>query len=184
MNDMKEMEFGKKYQVGNYVVIKKVRSLNKRELKQLRDAAGIPADVQKHLQRGGLPFIVVETVSGSWSLAFVCGLAAYALLDRQLPLAIAHYEEPIEGFSGTTYADFHHLFNMWYCDTSVIGDHQYQDAKANAFAELINRQKAASVSDEEDKKILDELKGDEEAKANIIDMAQDINKEGGSNECN
>ena len=51
-----------------------------------------------------------------------------------------------------------------------------KEGKMKAFME---RQKATEVSKEEDDKVLEELKADEEAKATIIDMAETIRKGGG-----
>ena len=182
MQERKTMEFGRRYQVGNYTVMKRVRALNKRELGILRTQAGIPADVQKHLQRGGLPYIIVETVSGSWSMFWVCGLAAYAMIDRMLPLAVEHEEDPSDGYEGMTVADFAHLFNMWYTDTNVMGDEEYQKAKAEAFRAYMERLEASREETPEEKaeddKVLEGLRADEEAKATIVDMAEQI-REGG-----
>ena len=47
---MDSLEFGKKVQVGNYYILKYSKSLSKAEVKRLRSAQNIPADIQKHLQ--------------------------------------------------------------------------------------------------------------------------------------
>lgn len=174
------LNFGRKYRVGNYTVIKKVRSLSKSEQRRLRDSAGIPKEVQKHLSRGGLPYITVETSFGGWSVSFVCGMTVYALIDRELSEALMDKEEPREDYKGATVADFAHLFNMWYTDTTIPGDAEYQKDKARAIEAFMNRHKAAKETPEskaEDDKILEEVKADEEAKANIIDMAKEIAKD-------
>lgn len=181
------MEFGKNYKVGNYVVVKKSRSLSKSEVKRLRDQQGIPADVQKHLQRSSLPFIVVLCTSGSWSVSYVCGMSVYALLDRNLPKAVEQDENPQDGYDGPSLADFAHMFNMWYMDTCIVGDSLYQQDKANAFKSLMDRQKAVEVPKEDDDKILEEVKADEDAKAVIMGMAKhavEQEKEGGDDEEN
>lgn len=180
MEEKKELmtlPFGKNVSVGNYVVVKKSRSLSKREVKILRDQQGIPAEVQKNLQRGSLPVIVVQSVSGSWSVSFVCGMSVYALLDNELPKAVSQEEDPQEDYNGTRITDFAHLFNMWYMDTCVVGDPSYQEDKAKAFKAMMERQKAVELSKEEDDKILDEVKAEEDAKATILDMSAKLNEQ-------
>lgn len=169
------MDFGRKYRVGNYVVVKKVRSLSRNELRELRGQAGIPADVQKHLQRGGLPYVYVGTVSGSWSMTWACGLQVYVMFDRMLPRAVAQQEDPQEGFDGLTVADFAHWLNMWYTDTNVIGDGEYQKDKAMAFKAFMDRVSMPRTETPKEKaaddKVLEEVKADDEARATIVDMA-------------
>jgi len=174
------MEFGKIYRVGNYVVVKKSRSLSKSEVRQLRSQQDIPAEVQKSLQRHSLPFIAVQSISGIWSVCFMCGMTMFLLLDKSLPRAIEQDREPQDGFDGMTVADFIHLFNMWYMDTCIVGDSLYQQDKGRAFKAMMDRQVAAELSQDEDDRILAEVKADEDAKAAIADgvaMVSQLTKE-------
>ena len=75
------MDFGKKLYCGNFVVTKKSRSLSKHELKELRDKEGIREDVRKHLTRGSLPYICVETVGGGWKVEFGIGTTMFEAID-------------------------------------------------------------------------------------------------------
>ena len=75
------MDFGKKLYCGNFVVTKKSRSLSKQELKELRDKEGIREDVRKHLTRGSLPYICVETVGGGWKVEFGIGTTMFEAID-------------------------------------------------------------------------------------------------------
>ena len=75
------MDFGKKLYCGNFVVTKKSRSLSKQELKELRDKEGIRDDVRKHLTRGSLPYICVETVGGGWKVEFGIGTTMFEAID-------------------------------------------------------------------------------------------------------
>lgn len=166
------MPFGKKLKCGNFLVLKYTKTLSKADMKTLRNVAGIPADIQKHLQRGGLPFIKVETLSGIWGVEFCCNTQMFMVIDRLLPLAIdaAHEEREVD----TTVADFAHLFAMMMTDTMVIGDDEYQKAKALAMKGLLERQKPAEVSEEEEGKTLESLKTEEEAKAVIKDLTDEV----------
>lgn len=154
----KEMDFGKKYRAGNFEYFKIVRSLSRKELKSLRDAAGIPADVQKHLNRGGLPYMIVQTVGGGWSVSFVCACSMYRFIEF----------EAMNGDDGTN--ALVNLFTMMYSDTTILGDDQYHKDKAAALKAFMERIEARKVSKEDDDKELDSLKADEAAKAVIEDM--------------
>ena len=176
MEEKKELQtipFGKKLRVGNFSVLKYTKSLNKAELKELRNDAGIPQDIQKHLQRGGLPFIKIEAISGIWAIEYCVGTSVYKYIDEQL--------------CDQTMLTFLHLFTTWFTDTATSGDEKYLEDKARAMAGFMERIKARKAGEEtaeeksEDDKILEEVKADEEAKATILDMAQKI-KEGGQDD--
>lgn len=186
-NEILVLPFGKKIQVGNYTVLKYTKTLTKNQLKQIRESKDIAPEVQKQLSRAGLPYIKVEAISQIWEIEFCCNTGVYLFIDRVLPLALlAEQEKRKPEFESI--ADFAHLFGLWMTDTCVQGDSIYYADKGNALKALIERQKASANKEEtpeekaEDDKILEEVKADEEAKANIIDMAQNINKEGGSDE--
>ena len=77
------LPFGKKLRVRNFVVLKYTKSLKPSELKQLRNQKGIPAEVQKHLQRGGLPYIKVETLEEIGPVSGSVLLRCIAILIRE-----------------------------------------------------------------------------------------------------
>ena len=166
-NENKSLPFGRKLRVGNYWVLKYTRSINRKDLRALRDEAGIPRDVQKHLQRGGLPYIKVEAVSGIWSVEFMVGTSVYRMIDEQL--------------CEDTMTNFVHIFTTWFTDTAVRGDEKYIEDKAAAMAAYMERIKAtkgdAETAEEkaEDDKVLDDVKADEEAKATVADMVKTVN---------
>lgn len=164
MEEVKEMDFGKKYRIGNFECIKVVRSLSKRELAALRDEANIPKDVRKHLQRGGLPFMTVQSVSGNWSISFVISSVMYHFIEMNV----------MNGEEGKH--SLVNLFTMMYADTTIMGDQEYWKAKSDALHAFLERQKAKDVSDDDDKKELDTLKTEEEARENIKEMADELNK--------
>ena len=166
------MDFGRRYRIGNFTVIKYNSVLRKNELAELRTSVGIPREVQRNLQRGKMPVIKVEAGSGMCAFSFTPVMSVYELLDTM----VCDMEK---------YATLHHLFTMWFTDVTVPGDEQYQKDKAEALKAFYGRQKAAEVSKEEDDKVLDELRKDEETKATILDMAEEIRRreeEGGSDE--
>lgn len=173
------LPFGKKISVRNFVILKNTKTLKSGELKKLRNAQGIPADVQKHLQRGGIPYIKVSSVSGSWSVEFICGTVMYSFIDTR-PI--------LESPAGTILTkesekSLHNLFVMMFADCTVLGDKEYLDAKADALQAFMNRQQASNISDEEDKKTLDELQSEAEAKDNLAELAAAATKkEGGEHE--
>ena len=188
-NEILVLPFGRKIQVGNYTVLKYTKTLSKQQLKSIREDKDIHPEVKKQLTRNGLPYIKVEAISMIWSVEFCCNTGVFMYIDRVLPLALLVAQEGREP-EYETIADFAHLFGMWMTDTTVQGDSIYYADKGNALKALIERQTALRRKAEtpkekaEDDKILEEVKAEEEAKANIIDMAQNINKEGGSDEGN
>lgn len=161
------MPFGKKVKVGNFTVLKYTKSLSKREVEYLRK--DIPQDIRKHLQRGGIPYIKVEAVSGIWAIEYCCNTSVFRMMD-----AILGEQEESQM---TTLA---HVFNMWYMDTCVPGDEQFQEEKAAAFKGFMDRCKAKEVSEEADKAVLDELQAHEEAKKALDEMANEMRKEAGN----
>ena len=172
--EQERLPFGKKVKCGNFLVLKRTKALGKGELKRMRNGIGIPLDVQKQLQRGGLPYIKVEALSGIWSVEYCCNTQMYMTIDLLLPKAIAAEEKGDD--VKTTLVDFEHLFAMMMTDTMVLGDAEYQQDKAKAMKSLLERQKAP---DGDDATILDEMRRDEEQKATIVDMVNELKKEDG-----
>ena len=156
------MPFGKKFRIGNFEYLKINRVLGKKEVAMLRDQQGIPQSVRKHLQRGGLPNILVQAISGIWSITFACGSAMYNFIEYQ------------NGNGEEGEKALYNLFLMMYGDTAVLGDNEYWNDKKKALDAFMKRCKEKKVSKEEDDKELDSLRTEEEAKATIIDMANEI----------
>ena len=176
------LPFGKKIQVGNYTVLKYTKSLTKAQMKQLRDDKEIHPEVRKQLSRNGLPFIKVEAISQIWSIEFCCNTSVYLHIDRVLPLALLAAQENRKP-EYESIADFAHVFGMWMTDTCVMGDSIYFADKGKALQALIERQTAARKAETAEEKakddaILEEVKAETEAKAQIVDMAKTIEKGG------
>jgi len=178
MEEKKTLSFGKRYRVGNFQVIKINKVLRRQEVAELRNQLGIPMEERKKLQRAQLPFIKVEAVSGVWAVEFSCATSMYRFIDILLARAI-EAEENGERLDINSVADFAHIFSMMFTDTTILGDGQYLADKGKALRGLLDRQNAEDVSQEDDDKELDQMEADEEAKANIIDMAGQIGKEAG-----
>ena len=176
--NIKRLDFGKKYRAGNFFVFKYNKVLRKSEVAELRMQMGIPKEEWKKLQRSQLPFIKVEAISGVWSVEFCCNTSIYQFIDQLLLRAIEAYRDGVT-LESNDLASFVHMFNHMYMDTVILGDNIYHTDKAQAMKAFMERQKATEVSKEEDDKVLEELKADEEAKATIIDMAETIRKGGG-----
>lgn len=171
-----ELPFGKKISVGPYTVLKYSKSLSKKEVKALRDAANIPADVQKHLQRGNLPFIKVETVSGSWSVEWIIGQTMYDAIN-EIPLACDASEKPL--YYGNGYKNLYAIFNTMFTDTCTVGDFEYQQAKQKLLVDYLNRASAVQKEQtEEEKKESEEALEDvyqaEQHKEMIIEMGKEV----------
>ena len=180
--ERRSLPYGKKIRVKNFVILKYSKALRKSELKEVRNMQGIPADVQKHLQRGGLPYIKVSTLAENWSVEFVCGSTMYNYIDtRQTE---PEWDDVMTEDSVTA---LHNLFVMMLADCTVFGDEEYITAKGKLLQEYMARQKAKEETPEEkaaDDKVLEELKNDEDAKANILSMVEDLKEKGGSDGSN
>lgn len=171
---IKRLPFGRKVRVGNYEVVKVTKGLGRKELAELRAQAGIPDDVRKHLQRGSLPYIMVQTIGGSWSVFFSCGLTVYEVLDTMLPQAL----DPQDGHDGMTLDDFAHLINMWHLDTTAYGDKAYHQDKARALKAYMDRVSASKEETPEQKEaddeVLDGVRKDMEAADTAMEMAESL----------
>jgi len=180
------LEFGRKYRVGNFYVLKLNKVLKKYEVSQLRNQLNIPADLRKHLQRAQLPYIKVEAVSGIWALELCCNTMMYQFIDQFAAKAI-EADERGEVLEHNSLTDFAHLFSMFFTDTCVLGDSIYTCDKANALNAFMARQKAIAGEKEtemeknKDDEDLEAVRQNEELKAKIINMANEI-KKGGEDE--
>lgn len=158
----KMMPFGEKVSVGNFYVVKITKSLSAKEQKSLREANGVPADLRKRLTRGGLPYIVVNSVSGGWSISFVAGSTMYNFIEH----------EYLQGEDGIV--NLHRLFTMMYADTAILGDPEYLAAKGEALKAYMERQKAA---EDDGGEALEDVMKDEEQRAVMREMAEEIMKD-------
>lgn len=171
------LPFGKKIRCGNYYVLKHVRALGGKELKKLRNASGIPKDVQKHLQRGVLPYITVGTAVDSWNTSFVCGMTMYNAIDE---LEAVHDADGHYSFVGDTKDAFEYLVTLWHCLVTTVGDAEFQADCFNALHRFIDRtsdEQKEPLSDEENKKVMEESEADEKHRAAIVEMSNEIKKE-------
>lgn len=170
------LPFGKKVRVMNFFVFKYTKTLKKSELKKLRETEGIPVEAQKHLQRGGLPYIKVTTLSENWSVEFICCSTMYNFIDGRYVVNEQGELLPV------TVSALHNLFALMYADTAVLGDTEYFEAKGKALRDFMARKNTAKAETAEEKaeddKVLEELKAEEEAKANIVEMAKELEKGG------
>lgn len=162
------MDFGKKYRVGNFTVLKYTKSLTKKELASLRE--DLPRDVRKTLQRNGVPYIKIEAVSGIWAIEFCCNTDMFRMID--VLLAGGGTEVDVTGLT--------HMFLMWFTDTCIRGDREYVEAKAQAMKAFLDRQKAAAVSDEADAEALKDVERDLDAHAVLAGMEKHIEEGGAS----
>lgn len=175
MEEMKGLPFGRKVQCGNFTVLKFTKALGKEQLRVLREQSGVPREKWRILPRRGIPFIKVSDLGDIWGVEFSCTTQMFAVIDQMLPLALDAERDGTDVETGV--ADFAHLFTLMMTDTMIVGDGEYQKAKALAMKELIGRQKHVEVSKEADDKELDSLRAEMEAKATIVEMQSALKKE-------
>lgn len=180
-----ELEFGKKVACGNYYILKKSRSLSKAELKKLRRANGIPAEVQKHLQRGSLPYIKVSTISENWSVEFAIGMTMYAFIDAT---QVVMDDEGNRMVFGEDRNLMENIFVQMMTDTTLVGDKEYRLGKMKLRQEYLDREakRMNEVADagkteyelrkESDEAVQEVIDRDKHA-ATILEMGEHIAKE-------
>lgn len=169
-----ELPFGKKVMCGSFYVLKHTKALSSKELKKLRKAQGIPDDVQKHLSRGVLPYITISTVTDSWRIEFVIGLTMFNAIN-EIPVAVD--SEGNYTYYGNGYKNLGNIINGWFAYTSTVGDAEYQATVIKAMQDYLNRmaeKNKAPLSEEENKKVLDEVEAQEKHKEVLIKMSDHI----------
>lgn len=172
-----QLPFGKRVQCGNFYVLKHTKALDKKTLKKLRKAEGIPPDLQKHLQRGLLPYITIGTITDSWRIEFVCGMTMYEAVN-EIPVAID--SDGIYTYFGNGRINLGNIINGWFAYTSTVGDSEYQATVIKAMQDYLARMAEKNkepLPEEENKKVMEESEADERHKATIIKMGNEI-KEG------
>lgn len=182
-----KLEFGKPVMVGNYTITKITKSLSRKQVKELRMASGIPEDIQRQLERARLPFIKVQTASGSWGVEFVMGTSMYDALDD---VKVVVDSDGVRQLCGVEKRNVEAMFVAMLADTTTVGDYEYNVAKQKLLQEYLDRATAkmnAKTDEGKDEEQLRKESGDavqeaidaEEAKAAIVDMASRIkDKEG------
>lgn len=156
------MDFGKKYRVGNFEIIKLSRSLTKNEIKRLRMEAGIPASKQKHLTRGSLPYIKVKAISGMWALEWSVGMTMFNVFDG------ADFEDVQQR------KVMRGLLTRLYTITSILGDAQMERDIQKTLADFLGRIKANKDNKEEEKAILKNMGAKMEAEKNISEIGKEV----------
>lgn len=181
------LPFGKTIKTRHFTVLKFSKSLSKKEVASLRE--DIPAEIKKHLQRGSLPFIKISDIAGTWGVEFSVGTSMYAALDECVYAFVGdHYE-----FSKTEENIIEAFAQLMYADTSLPGDAEYTAGKLKLRDEYIAREAARRNAAADEGKTEEQLrKESDEAVQEVIDrdkhvetileMAEQIKKEGGKDE--
>lgn len=172
-----KLPFGKKVMLGGFYVLKHTKALSSAEVKKLRNAKGIPADVQKHLERKALPYITVSTLTDSWRIEFVIGMGVYEAID-EMPVAVDG--EGVYTYYGNARTNLGNIINGWFAYTSTVGDEQYLGDVIKAMQDYLARSSEANkepLSDEENEKVLEEELGKENHKATLKSMLDELSKE-------
>lgn len=166
------LEFGKKVACGNYYILKKAKSLSKAELKTLRSAQGIPADIQKHLQRGSLPYIKVATISDSWSIEFVIGLTMYQFIDSCKVVVDGDGNRMLVGEDKNM---MENIFVQMMADTTLVGDKDYRLGKMKLQKDYLERESKRINNANDTGKTDEQLrKESDEAVQEVIDRDKHI----------
>ncbi len=160
-----EVEFGKKVKCGNFYILKHTKSLTKNEVKLLRSANKVPADVQKHLDRATLPYIKVATVTDSWSVDFVIGTSMY---DAFNSLNVVVDGEGNRMLYGTEAKNAEATIVAMFADTTTVGDFEYQVEKQKLLTAYLER--ASKKMNEQ----ADEGKSEEELAKESDDAVQEV----------
>lgn len=171
-----KLPFGKKVMLGGFYVLKHTKALTSSELKKLRKANNIPADVQKHLDRKSLPYITISTMSDSWRIEFVIGTGMYEAID-EIPVAVD--SEGVYTYYGNARVNLGNIVNGWFAYTGTVGDEEYQAAVINAMQDYLKRaseKEKEPLSDEENEKVLNEELEREEHKSMLGSMAEELKK--------
>lgn len=146
-SNVKGLPFGKRLRCGNFCVEKIGRALSKADMKALR--AEMPQ--YKGMQRTSMPVIRVSDLQGMWRIEYAVASTMFHIFDS--------FEWDF--FDGAYFIKDEtckRLITMLFCDTTVLGDEEYIDARVKALNEFSSRVKAPEVSDEEDEKIVESLK--------------------------
>ncbi len=167
----KGLELGKIYHAGNFIIKKFTRTLTKKQMLQLRDAMNIPRDIQKRLERNGLPFIKASTVSGSWSIEWVFGMSLFDAIN-EMPV-----NENGE-FFGVGLDNLTMILTCMFADTSVVGDMEYMAKKQELMHEYFKRAaKKGELTEEEVKECeeaADEVLRNEQHKETLLKMGKEV----------
>lgn len=156
------MKYGRKYQIGNFYIVKVTKTLPKKELAIVRE--WIPEEMRKDMPRHGMPYIKVSTVTGSWGVEFGPLERMFSALDN------AKEEELSDAETARMLSN---IFSGMYVDTSMLGDKEYNTAKSKALKELTERL-AKAKKEETDDEILDGMKKDIEAEEVLLKMAREV----------
>lgn len=167
----KGLELGKIYHAGNFIIKKFTRTLTSKQMQELRDNMNTPREVQKKLQRNGLPFIKASTVSGSWSVEWVFGMSLFDAIN-EIPV-----NENGE-FFGVGLDNLTMILTCMFADTSVVGDIEYMAKKQELMHEYFKRAaKKGELTEEEVKECeetADEVLRNEQHKETLLKMGKEV----------
>lgn len=159
------MDFGKKYRIGNFEVVKVSRSLTKAEIAEIRK--GYPDDVMGVLSRGSMPYIRISDISRSWAVE-------YSAVHKMF-----HAFDGIDdGMSDDDKEAIHGIVNMFFADTTIFGDSEYFADKFKALESFLSRneRKDTDESQKEDDEALNDVKRVYDSDNAVDDMLNEIKK--------
>lgn len=167
----KGLEFGKIYHAGNFTIKKFTRTLTSKQVRQLRDENNLPREVQRELQRVGLPFIKASTISGSWSIEWFFGMSLFQAID-EMPV-----NENGE-FYGTSLDNLTMILTCMFADTSVVGDMEYMAEKQKLMHKYFYRKADKGEMTEEEinesEEAANEVLRNEQHKETLLKMGKEV----------
>lgn len=156
------LPLGKKVRVDNFSLLMLTRKLSKKDVADIHFEDGSPKELEEVVKKSGYPYLVIETVAGDWKLELALPHPFFAVFNEL-------YGE--EGFSEDGEAIARYLLQLFYTDTTFLGDAAYVKEKQEALERFMQRQENG-LSDEENQKILDEMEemaGHRETLAEIVE---------------
>lgn len=151
-NQQKGLPFGKKLRCGNFFVEKVSRALNKSEAKALKKEllAKMPKGF-KGAQRASLPVIRCSDIAGVWRIEWGISSAMFHVFDN-FEWVYFNGDYVIKDETCKR------LLTMLFCDTTVLGDKEYVEARVKAMNGFIERVKINEIDESEEEKTLEVLK--------------------------
>ena len=159
------MDFGKKYRIGNFEVVKVSRSLTKAEIAEIKK--NYPEEVKNIVSRGAMPYIRISDISRSWAVEYSAAHMMFSAFDGVNDDIDDNEREALHG-----------IINMFFADTTIFGDNEYFSAKMKALDEFLKRSERKDTEEvvKADDEALKEVEGDYEIDKTMDDMLNDVKK--------
>lgn len=162
------MNYGVKVRVGNFCMQKKQIHLSKKEMEVLYEELPVESvlhKMRKNVQRAGLPCIEVSTLAGTWKVMFAVSETMFLALDA---LTVVK-EDGQYVVGGPEKGNIEAFFVLMYAGSSIVGDAEYQKAKAEAFDAYVKRASARRMEQEQEKEGEERRRESDEAVDDVME---------------